>query len=121
MAGDADMADTVLLDQAALQHFDRRREIAHRIVDTAADAQHLFDAAAGGEGGQQFVQLAGIAKRARRQVRHRAHAVIMQSFGNGDGVARVGSRKKGHIDRRPWRQTVAETLDFRRPGRGHLD
>ena len=121
MAGDADMADAVLLDQAALENFDRRREIAHRIVDTAADAQHLFDAAAGGEGCQQLVKLVGIAKRARRQMRHRAHAVIMQSFGNGDGVARVGSGKKGHIDRCPGRQTLAETLDLGCPGRGYLD
>ena len=121
MTGDTDMANAVFLDQACLQHFHGGGEVTHRIVDAAADAQHLFNAAARRIGGQQLVQLVGVAKRARRQMRDRLHAVIMQPLAHGDGIGRIGAGKEGHIDRRAFIQTVAEALDLGGARRRDLD
>ena len=100
MTGYTDMANAVFLDQACLQHFHGGVEVTDRIVDAATDAQHLFNATARRIGGQQLVQLVGVAKRARRQMRDRLHAVIMQPLAHGDGIGRIGAGKEGHIDRR---------------------
>src|SRR4029450_8333739 len=71
IAGDADLADSVTLERAAVDHLDRAAELAGGLLVVAGDAREGLDARLAAEAGEKIVERARARKAARRKMRHR--------------------------------------------------
>src|SRR6266511_2798692 len=112
IAGDADLADPVTLERAAVDHLDRAAELAGGLLVVAGDDQEALDARLAAEAGEKIVERARARKAARRKMRHRLEARLPQPRCGFDRLLRRPLRHGADIDARTGRSDVGE--------RGHL-
>src|SRR4029450_1227463 len=69
IAGDADLADSVTLERAAVDHLDRAAELAGGLLVVAGDDQEALDARLAAEAGEEIVDGARAPQAAGRHAR----------------------------------------------------
>jgi hypothetical protein len=116
IAGDADLADAMTLQRAAVDHLERAAEIACGLLMIAGNDQEAHHARLAAEAGEKVLERAGAGEAAGSEVRHRLEAGLAQLRCGFDRLLRRPLRHRADIHARPGGSDGGECRDLLRGG-----